>query len=615
MRTLLWGLAAGVPWFFIAGVVGESRGGRATDGNGEGSPSVGLNHTRSEAEVQSAVVSLDAHESQSAEVDEDEGPYSVAQRFRLMVVADHLKDGIACEKEVVLQAADISGLRIGGPRPSFNGGLLPLVGLPFLAAAGLKNHILGVKGAEHDMQLPGESTLTPYDIVDGAVDTRSQLVDPDELAEVPTWKSKAFIGSAVALASAIIAGFASSWWAAKRERSRRGLLGSGRTVVWDVSDCILLVDVGQAQAQKAIFGTFVRGSARLVVDHRRQRGRLLYEERPPLVGHLVSRLRGKNLARFEDFQLSTPDCYFRPDFDPHTPAKPIEVRDKRRGGVMSLPQTAGDLFFRELLDSKGKRTEGLALHFVRNPGWVSSTETASLTAASRAIATDLDFTLLMRQAASESVECLGSEETGSGGRPVCWRPLPEAGSLFLWQEEVTGEKCTVVAAFRGSVSYSVRANFATQELSIGSDASVYGSMVTVRRVLSKCLLLERNPPHHGVAVQKASIPCHDTSAAPCGSILVGQETEEEGDDGYNLEASLKKAVEVAYVASPGEEELDLVGASAARQRDYRVRTEASKASNSVLEFFTVFTVHFQRKPADWPVLFEMRKKGAARTRV
>ncbi|KYK63744.1 putative transmembrane protein [Toxoplasma gondii TgCatPRC2] len=624
MRALVWGLGARVLWFSLAGVLAATVDIAGADGIGQGMPDSGFNHV--DAEAQSTVFIREEHDdSASSELVEDDGTYSVARRFRLMVMADHKKDGRACERDMVLQAADITRLRVGGSRTSFSAGLVPLVGLPLLAAAGLKDYILGVNGPVDELRLPGARALTPHDVVDGVVSVgpgppprpdgeTPRIVPFGGTQDTPFWKSKTFIGSGVALVAAIIAGLASSYRASKQERSRRGLLGGEQTAVWDLSDCILLVDVGQAQSRKSIFGTFVPGSARLIVDYRRQRARLLYEERPPLVGNLLFRLRRKSLNRFEDFQLNTPHCYFRPDFQPLAQKERTEVSTKKEDRHAPLPLTSGNLFFRELLDSKGKKTEGIAIHFVKNPGWVAPKEALPLAAAARSAASDLDFTLLMRRAAARNLVCSESVKGGSGGISMCWKSSPPTGSLLLWHEEVLQHSCRVVAAFRGSVNHSVWANFATQQLSIGSDAPSTRSD-NVRSVLSKCLLLERNPPTYGVALKRATISCPDPATVPCGSILFRQKTDVGVLEGHSgASTSSRKPTEVASTVLQGKEEPGLVGAGAATQMDYRRNKETSKVIQSSVEFFTVFIVDFQRKPSDWPVLLEMRKKDAARTR-
>ncbi|KEP63717.1 UNVERIFIED_CONTAM: hypothetical protein HHA_232000 [Hammondia hammondi] len=625
MRALVWGLGAGVLWFSLAGVLAATVDIAGADGNKQGMPDSGFNHV--DAEAQPTVFIRKEHDdSASSEVVEDDGTYSVARRFRLMVMADHKKDGRACERDLILQAADITRLRVGGSRTSFSAGLVPLVGLPLLAAAGLKDYILGVDAPVDELRLPGARTLTPHDMVDGVVSVgpgppqqphgEAPGIKPfGGTVDKPFWKSKTFIGSGVALVAAIIAGLASSYRASKQERSRQGLLGGEQTAVWDVSDCILIVDVGQAQSRKSIFGTFVPGSARLIVDYRRQRARLLYEERPPLVGHLLFRLRRKNFNRFEDFQLSTPHCYFRPDFQPLAQEERTEVSTKKKDTRAPLPLTSGELFFRELLDSKGKKTEGIAIHFVKNPGWVAPKEALPLAAAARSAASDLDFTLLMRRAAARNLVCSESVKEGGGGISMCWKSSPPTGSLLLWHEEVLQHSCRVVAAFRGSVNHSVWVNFATQQLSIGSSAPSSTGKDNVHSVLSKCLLFERNPPQYGVALKKATISCPDPATVPCGSILFRQKADVgvlEGNSGVSQ--SSRKPTEAASTLLQGKEESDLVGAGAATQMDYRGNKETSTAIQSSVEFFTVFIVEFQRKPSDWPVLLEMKKKDAARTR-
>ncbi|PFH38609.1 hypothetical protein BESB_009510 [Besnoitia besnoiti] len=594
-------VGAGIAWLlFAAALLDGLKPSAAREPIGHRHLNLGVN-PQDEGELDYVPLDPDMVDSSTSDVD-DSG--SVAKRFCRMINADLKQDGLN-RAHVVWEAADARGMRIGMSRQeSFREGLIPLITVPLFAAAGLKNRILGGTPGSHGdanlaspsagrspvpwdgdiFALPGSRTVGLFD----AVDT-GEVVKKKALS---SWMSKAFSAPALAAAGAVLVGLGSWWWAAKREKSRIGLLGSGRTLMWDLTDCALLVDVERAQSLKFLYGTFVPGSARLVVDPQHQRGRLFYNERPPLVGNLLNRLRHKVIPRFEDFQLNTHRCYVRPDFERQAAATETHFASTASSAQGHLPPshvTVGDVSFRELLDSTGKATTGLAFHLVRNPGWTPALEDSSLVVEADSLAANVNISLLAEQAAAAARGDAHAQ-------------------LLLWSEEVLDSKCRVVAVFRGEVRVEVAANFATQELSI--DPKTARSVR--RRVHSKCLLLERQPPTLGVAFRQLTLSGGATSTSQGRDASAEEEDvvqeaheslrESTGSGRRSRPRSLVAREESGEDTSEGGEPSDRADGEGA---------DGALAAEAQSDAFTVFVVDFTRKPADWPALVEVRKKTPA----
>lgn len=500
--------------------------------------------------------------------------------------------------------------------------------------------LLVLGAADGSELLPGAGTLRYYDTVDGAWRTVNLP---------PKWyRSKKLVGLVMALLGASVAGLAASAVAAKREKSRLGLVGGPGTAIWDVSDCVLLVDVAAAEKKNHIHGSYVLGSATLTVDLLLQRARLRYAEKPPLLGNIIKRLRGKTISRTESFQVNTDHCYLRHAFrteDGCTEGVRLDGPGSaaRRSPCVALAPTG--VFFRELLDPQGKRAEAIAIHLNRNPGWVRSVCDPALAPTAQAVAGDLDWSALTRLPASAAASApVTRGENTRGIRPCKGSEVCEEAKTppaFVWFDEVDTEKCRVIAAVEGHEEVTVWANYAGQQLFIGSGEPAASDFNWVRRVSEGCLLSEGDTPRYAMTRVAADLGVGAGARGdPTDADVLVDDTEGEAvtaRTGYSQSDNVKRTMQRELLTdmnsrvrvgegrvsdTSGKEEDELTGCSgpACNRDGARVNGDlldshghvlapsavpADATGLSAVKKLSVFVIEIPRRPANWPKQVEI----------
>lgn len=280
--------------------------------------------------------------------------------------------------------------------------------------------------------------------------------------------SNAAIGVTAALASVAALYLAKQGWDYWNKDRKVGLL-TPKTAKWQLEQCLLIVDILEAEKAGALAGKYVRGSARVLVDLNSQRATLSYSVIPGFTRSPFRSMLRRAEPVFEHFFLPTHSCF-------------VSAGVKEEKSSVRTPLSTSREYVEKGFFGR-KRTTALTLRLEKSPGVQLLEQTPESPEPPLGLVEAVRFkhentgenavgqeespsALGMRSAAVDAAPLASLEELMLGG-DVCGGTALCVESVFISTEE---NVCVVSAAVDDMRRISVLAEVSTQTIIIAVEA-------------------------------------------------------------------------------------------------------------------------------------------------